>query len=383
MANRVVEYLSNFQNLRLKKAEKISPRLFPEIMGFFEEEPEVRAPNGNHQFVVPGNSFPALRAHLIRNAQVTANRRCSGVVHKSTYLIPQSAPHGPWNLKVGKPITGGITWQKGKFVMIDRGIKKAPLEKGIFVGTWSPHNWFHWTIDILPSIWLSRWLPANYEDYPLLIPAGVLEKETWREPFDLVSGSRSIVELSDSSYTRVRNLVWIDSPTAPGPKSLMMQTAPHFSAHRSALNAYRGFILSQLGIDESSIDQSRKIFLARKDGGNRPYNQDELIAVAEQFGFEPVFFENMPLRETILTMLGAKMVVGPHGAGWASALYCQPLTKGFLWTWEESKYDNWFANIAEIRKMRLEVSTEMKKFGPHWSFSSEILTAYLNRSLGN
>lgn len=100
-------------------------------------------------------------------------------------------------------------------ILIDTGIDKRTLERGIFVGTWSPHNWFHWTIDILPSVWLSTKLPAAFDDYPILLPPNSLQKATWREPFNLVSGSRSVVELSDMRYTNVRDLIWIDSPTAP------------------------------------------------------------------------------------------------------------------------------------------------------------------------
>ena len=375
-----VRKLLSFRNVRLKRAERISTARFPVLWNFFEAEIEVRAPNEDARTTMPRRNFPALGARQIRHVQVTANRRCSGVIHKTKFLIPQSAPQGPWNLRVGKPVTGGITWQKGAMILIDTGIDKGTLERGIFVGTWSPHNWFHWTIDILPSVWLSTKLPAAFDDYPILLPPNSLQKATWREPFNLVSGSRSVVELSDMRYTNVRDLIWIDSPTAPGPLPIDRKSEPRFSAHGSALNAYRSHVLSQLGIDETSVERSRKIFLARRDGGNRPYNQEELIEVAQQFDFQPVFLENMPLKDSIRTMLESKIVVGPHGAGWASALYCQARTKGFLWTWEQSRHDNWFANIAEVRKMRFEASTQMKKFGSRWHFDPRILRSYLEKS---
>lgn len=371
------------RNIRLQKAERISATRFPEVWRFFEAETEVRAPNIASGSKLSKKVFPVLRARKIRNGQVTSNRRCSGVIHRTKYLLPQSSPQGPWNLRVGKPVTGGIIWQKDAMILIDTGLRKMTIDKGIFVGTWAPHNWFHWTIDILPSVWLSSRLPPAFDDYPLLLPAHALEKATWREPFDLVSGSRPIVDLSDARYTNVRNLIWIDSPTSPGPLALHPNSEPRFSAHGSALNAYREHVLRQLGLDERTINQSSKIFLARKNGGNRPYNQDELIEVAKQFDFQAVFLEDMPLKNSIQTMLEAKAVIGPHGAGWASALYCQKRTKGFLWTWEQSRHDNWFANVASVRQMRFEVSTEMEKVGSRWRFEPAILAKYLEQSVEN
>jgi capsular polysaccharide biosynthesis protein len=99
------------------------------------------------------------------------------------------------------------------------------------------------------------------------------------------------------------------------------------------------------------IRQTRRLFLARAEGSYRNYNQDEALAVAADFGFEPVYLEELSFRESVEVMLEASAVIGPHGAGWANALYCQPGTTGIMWTWDESRHDNWFANIGKLAAM--------------------------------
>jgi capsular polysaccharide biosynthesis protein len=57
-------------------------------------------------------------------------------------------------------------------------------------------------------------------------------------------------------------------------------------------------------------------------------------------------------------MLDATHVIGPHGAGWANALFCREGTEGLLWTWPEAKDDNWFTNIASLNFAKFTVSTK-------------------------
>ena len=275
------------------------------------------------------------------------------------------------------PVTGGILWQRGRHVLVDMGEKRQRIDKAIFVGSWSPHNWFHWTIDTLPGVWLSSLLPEEFADFPILLPEESLRKPSWIEPFELVRAGRKVITLPHDQYVKVKDLIWINSPTSPGPLPSFDQGGPRYSLHGSAIKAYRAHIIESLGIDELSIRQTDKIYIARAPETNRPDNQDELIEIAKKFGFRAVYFERMSLREAVHTMLGARELVGPHGAGWANALYCKPGVEAFMWTWAASKPDNWFANIASVRDMDFKVSADMERFDQVWRFSPAKLSGYL------
>jgi capsular polysaccharide biosynthesis protein len=68
-----------------------------------------------------------------------------------------------------------------------------------------------------------------------------------------------------------------------------------------------------------------------------------------------VYPEELSLCETIHTFGSARFVIGPHGAGWTNALFSLPSAKGLLWTWLGTRRDNWYANVAAISGMNLQI----------------------------
>lgn len=259
---------------------------------------------------------------------------------------------GPWNIRVGRPETGGIHYQKGHDLLAEVGKTIPAMERGLYAGSWSPHNWYHWTIDTLPSVYLASKLPPDFDEFPLLVPEKALTKPAWREPLQLVLGRRQVVGLPETHYLRIRELLWIDSPSVPGPLPIKSSGHGKFRIHSEAMREYRDFILHALQLGDTHKPH-RKIYLARKEGTQRSYNQSELIAVARDYDYEPFFLENLSFYESVKIMTEAKVIVGPHGAGWANALYCQPSTKGFLWSWQNSDW-NWFLNVANTAGFSLQ-----------------------------
>jgi hypothetical protein len=337
--------------LTLLRIRTLSNSKFPTLAVFFPAEIAIRAPNIPNQALPAHDLYPALGYRRIQNGLVTSNRRVTAVCSNDEFLIPDSVDPGPWNVRIGQPTVGGILRQDNSNALINLRQKGDTIPQGIFVGSWSPHNWYHWVVDTLPSIFLASRLPPEFDDYPLLLPASGVSRASWLEPLQLVQGTRKIVYLSADHYTKVSDLVWMDSPSCPGPLPITRSGFPRFKIHGSAMRAYRDHILNQLGLGGVQPPASAKIFLARAQNGNRPYNQDELIRVAENFGFEPVFLEELNFRESVQVMLGARYVIGPHGAGWANALFCQEGAQAGMWTWRGSRDDNWFSNIAAVQKM--------------------------------
>lgn len=343
-------------NFRLLRVSRASATSIPQEGVFLSKVQATRAPNISTAELPEDDIYPGLGYRKISRALVTANRRCSAVISDRDFWLPASVDPGPWKISVGEPTVAGVLRQNQDEILVDVAVSAEPLPSGIFVGTWSPHNWFHWTIDTLPSVFLAQNLPAKYDDYPILLPETGVLKGSWREPLELVVGSREIVTLSDSRYTEVRDLLWIDSPTSPGPLPIRDSGFPHFRVHAPALNAYRQHMIDKLGFVEETMTPHRRVFLARSQTGNRPYNQDELIAIAEKRGFTAVYLEDLSFKQSVELMLETKLLIGPHGAGWASALYCQSSTKGLMWTWPEALHDNWFANIGQTRNFAMAIS---------------------------
>lgn len=337
-----------FVLLRVKKLASADLRLGTPV---FPQEPAIRAANSPADATPSNPLYPAIGFRTVSNALVGSNRRVSAVVSGTTLLLPEAVDEGPWNIRVGEPATGGVLRQDAEHVLVHLRRSTPKLSRGIFVGSWSPHNWFHWTIDTLPSVYLARFLPPEFDDYPILLPDSATTRAAWKEPLELVLGRREVKFLRENHYTAVGDLIWVDSPTCPGPLQVGVPSGPRFSVHGTAMKAYRDHILEGLGLSDAGIRQTRRLFLARAEGSYRNYNQDEALTVAADFGFEPVYLEELSFRESVEVMLEASAVIGPHGAGWANALYCQPGTIGIMWTWDESRHDNWFANIGKLAAM--------------------------------
>jgi hypothetical protein len=316
--------------------------------------PETRVLNdGEPDGFVPKN-YPELTARAFENALISANPRLTAAIVESELIIPAVADEGPWKIDVGTPTHGGMKYLRDSSMLVRVKTRKPPLEKGIFVGTWSPHNWFHWIIDTLPTVFFAQELPSEFDELPLLLPRSVSSKGAWLEPLDLVSNGRKIeFVLEPHSYTQVSQLLWLDSPTSPGPISRSTPEEGSLKIHRTALAGYRDFVIKSLELEPHPSPE--RVFLARSPSGNRPYNQDALVRIASTFGFETVFLDTLNFADSVRAVVSAKFIVGPHGAGWANTLFNTSGASALMWTWRQGANRNWFANVAKVAGIDMRV----------------------------
>lgn len=318
-----------------------------ELISIYPEGLEVRQGLATLGRFNTNSKYPALKMRVFENTMVCENPRVSSAISNSKFLIPSVADIGPWKIDVGYPNIGGMKYIRNENLLVRVREDSRSIDSGIFAGTWSPHNWFHWIIDTLPSIYLTRHLPNALDDVPILLPQRLEKRSNWIEPLDLVRNGRPVEYcLGPHRYTSVAKLYWLDSPTSPGPIKVGASENASLRVHKEALLSYRDFILQHLTRSKSEFGD--RIFLARQIGTMRPYNQDELIDVAATFGFRPVFLDQMGFAESVNAVRGARYIIGPHGAGWANLLFNDESPATLMWTWKDGPNRNWFTNIAEV-----------------------------------
>jgi len=125
--------------------------------------------------------------------------------------------------------------------------------------------------------------------------------------------------------------VWIDPlevSNIPKTGALTEKEPRIHLLHREGMESYRDVYLDAYAPE--AVTPHRRIVLAR-EGGRRSYNQEEVLAVAAEFGFEPVFPEKLTLAEQVRTFREASHVLGPSGAGFAGMLFAQPGTSALCW----------------------------------------------------
>lgn len=225
---------------------------------------------------------------------------------------------------------------------VTRGVACA-IDRGIAVCGCGAFNWYHWLVEVLPRAMLAAKLPARFADWPLVVPPEAASVPQFAESLRLVAGQRTI-HISDRGLMCVRDLVWIDSPSiSPFNMTQGWPIAEQCFNHQSVLADLAQMLVSPS--QRSNCALPKRVILVRSDG-RRKYNQSEVVAAAEEFGFQAVSPEMLPLSEQIALFQNAEFIIGPSGAAWTGLLFAKASGRGLIWVAEQYRGLNVFANLA-------------------------------------
>jgi hypothetical protein len=291
--------------------------------------------------------YPALTTWKVGNAIVGADRRTNFVFTGEAALIAPRSESGPWRTYWGhsSPVTGGIWGQQGhEIVQFSWNTMQKNAPTGIFVGTLSPHNWYHWLCQTLPTLFLTRALSIP-STVPLILHSGTFPDDKWRESFDLLDIKREILFIKHNHTLAVNHLYWTDAPTDRGPFAPSLQHP--VSIHGPAFRDFQNFLLDQVpALAKSEARTPTRIMLIRSVGATRPYNQDEIVAIAKEYGFVPIALERFSFPALVKLFRGSEKIIGPHGASFANIMFCNPGTRILQWQAENSTGFNDYSSLA-------------------------------------
>ena len=285
------------------------------------------------------------------NVGLSANRRGGFLRSRRELIVPDNGLPGPSRVFFASSDVAGIVDQAKNRVLTVRARSAEHLTRGVFAGSMAPHNWFHWIIDNLPTLYQARFLPSEFDDYPLLVPTEAKKRANWMAALDIVSSGRDVVFIDDDRWIQVGDLVRIEGITRPNPRPLTSRSRGRVGVLVAPLLDYRNFVLTHLGLDLARVSRGNRVFIGRRLSEVRGYNQEEIFAVAEGYGFERVYLEDLTFEDSVRVFREAEIILGPHGAGWANMLFCHSATKAMLWTWEGEEQDNWYENIAYVAEV--------------------------------
>lgn len=193
-------------------------------------------------------------------------------------------------------------------------------ERGIALFGDGSANWFHWIIEFLPAAMLAEKLPAEFADYPLLVPIECKTIDSFKDALQIFADEREIIYLEHEQICSVKHLVRID-PIAFGPFDLQPDIwvePTDYYQNEDLLRTYADRLCAALL--PSPPEQTRRIFLQR-GGGRRSYNEDECCEIARRYGLEPVRPEKLTLSEQAALFRSAKLIVGASGAAWTNMIF--------------------------------------------------------------
>lgn len=273
--------------------------------------------------------FPAVGWAVFDNAEVTNNRYFPYLLHGKTLMVGPRRLPGPYQVVMKR---NRIIWARGDTALVNRlQGERMKVDEAIFIGGRDFTNWYHWLVDGLPALHLANSLPEHLRHLPVLIPEQIFKYPTMIHALELFLNHRDMIVVPEWTMVHAKKLVWIDPLEVSNiPKtSAKTDKEPRIHLlHREGMESYRDVYLDAFA--KKRTPQNKKIVLAR-DTVRRSYNQDDVLEVAAEFGFEPVYPEKLSLAEQVQVFRSASHILGPSGAGFAGLLFSQKGTKALCW----------------------------------------------------
>jgi hypothetical protein len=175
-------------------------------------------------------------------------------------------------------------------------------------------GYYHWICDVLPRV--QRALPHLPPEAKFILPANL--EDPFIDAFAAAGVPWERCEFFQGSRPwRVRRLIHVP-PVA--------MTGDHT---RESLLSLRESVFRHTR-SKPPLIPARRIYIARRQGAERSVvNEAELLPILQERGFEVVRCEGLSFADQVELFRESKIVVGPHGGGFANLVWCEPGTKVF------------------------------------------------------
>lgn len=304
--------------------ESVTRTFLPSEPGFAYAPCEV----GSEQPKIPV-SLPSVQLHQFERAVIST--QSSSVLLSDGVIVERVEGVDP---ALCDFVTGHLAAHNDSQAVITIRGAVIDVPRGVFMCGNGATNYYHFLIEILPRL---RYLLEEplFKNYPLLVDECVAREPNWREALDTASGGHPCLILPAHRSYRVGSLLYLSAPNAiPYNLRADVKLEVGYALTRPATVE---FLRERFGVSGVSASAShhahmpKRIFLARRPGGVRAYNQDEIAAVLESFGFVTMHMDALPVAQQARFMSNAEMVAGPSGAAWSNIAFCRPGAKCLCW----------------------------------------------------
>lgn len=331
----------------------------------------------------------ALARHLESALVFTGHARKSAVVISDHRVFTQRVPGERRNWKPQLSHYSETRRARGPLVrvnnhiLIHTGKISVEIERGILIAGPS-HNWFHWVVEMLPTI--HRLVNANepWSGWPLIMRAEPLQKENFRALLDVVAPNNETIEAPTNSFFRVGSLV-IGKPTSnPGSVDFRLFDSLPDSTQSwldsMAFGQYRSRLLKEV-LKQPPKTPIRRVFLTRREGANRHYNQAQLLEIAQPYGFVGINPDDYPLATLWSVLSQCEAVIGPQGAAWANTVVCPRGLVALQWSGGRLR-GGLFKDLAHQLDMKLDTLVGNGDYDGEYSIPVNVFRKAMGRLFG-
>ena len=294
-------------------------------------------------------SLPEVALHRFRQGQVGSVSR-SVLLPDQRVVIERVTTAKP---RIADYSVGDMLFHGERLALVAVGDVEY-IDKGLLINGVSEGNYYHWVVELLSHLQFIEELPAQYADYPILIPAKSQAIPSIKAMIDSFDIGRPFIYLATQSRYQVDDLLWISAANnliSNFKASNGYTTESHF-ARPESIQYLREHLLS-LAEGAATTNLPTRVFLARK-GFLRRYNQQEVIDALEPYGFTSVYMEDLNIHQQVTIMANAEVVLGPTGAAWTNIMFASASTQALCWMAEEYRDLACFSNLAAIAGIDME-----------------------------
>jgi tetratricopeptide (TPR) repeat protein len=179
------------------------------------------------------------------------------------------------------------------------------------------YNYFHWMIDIFPSLGFLHRSGIDINGIEKIFIDSYCDLQFQKESLEALGIPKTkIIDIDQYSnnYPHLKaNCLVVPSPN---------QTV---RATKWSCEFLRNLFLNKNNLEKSN--QKERLYISRKMATRQVINEDEVIVFLEKFGFKSVTLESLSVYDQASLLATAEVVISAHGAGLTNLIFCSPGTK--------------------------------------------------------
>ena len=196
------------------------------------------------------------------------------------------------------------------------------IKAAIKIGGMFGFNYYHFVFQILPKLMETSNIDKSI---PILLDRAAADIESMRQLVSWCNAEgRDIIYMDYDIAYRVKDLYTISAPNVCVPNWKKRNISSSFVQCAYSPNSIEN-MAEMLLANASNRITPEKIFICRGRASKRhSYNEQELLDLAQKYGFEPIYPEELPIEEQINIYHRAKVIIAAGGAALCNLIYCQP-----------------------------------------------------------
>jgi hypothetical protein len=267
-------------------------------------------------------------------------------------VVMERLPHVP--LEYCNYSTGLIQGYNNKYAVCQTVTDIMHVDTAFFLGGNGSWNYYHWTVEIFSKLKYFLHSKVSELKIKIILPDHARKTKSFSMMLDLfLHGNYEFVYIPNNKQIKVKTLYLINTPSnVVFNSNKVLEFESHFLFFdKKSLDFIRNTVLnSPQYISFLDTIKSKKIknkvYIARKIGSARGYNQNKVVEVVKKYEFESIHIEDLSFFEQIHLFQNVDFIIGASGAAWTNLIYIKKGSKAISWLGENIPVFSGYSTLA-------------------------------------